>query len=322
MEGVLAAAVSQRALTVTDSQMEQVRRAARARARTDLLLERETLRAARLLEESAVPYRILKGPALAHSAYPDPMWRSFGDVDILIPPSRWYEALAILAGSGATRRLPELRPNFDARFGKDATFVTAMGWEIDLHRTLVVGPYGLWIDCDELFSRTAGTISLGASEVSVLDPHAAFVHACYTAALADDPPRLAALRDVAQLALGTTVDPDATFAMAAHWRGVGVVRRALTLASSGLGLPLGGSPVGRRFAGEVPRRDRILLATYRGQGRGYTSQLAGLVAIHGMRPKLAYLSALARPQRAYLEARGFTESSFLRHALRRVKGPR
>jgi hypothetical protein len=322
MEGILAAAVSAGALEVTDSQLDRLREVTRSRARADLLLERETVRAAGLLEAAGVPYRVLKGPAWAHTAYPDPMWRGFGDVDILVLPARWYDALEALEASGARRLFPELRPDFDGRFGKDATFVARSGWEIDLHRTLVLGPYGFWVDCDELLSRSPAFVSLGGTSVAVLDPDAAFVHACYNAALADDPPRVAALRDVAQMAIAGSVDPGETFSLAQRWKGVGVVRRALAITESALGSALHDTPIARRFAGKASTRDRMLMATYRGPGRGYTSQLAGVVALPGLRAKAAYLSALARPQRAYLDARGFSASGFLEHAIRRVGQPR
>lgn len=320
VEGVLAAAVGAGALALSDSQLSRVQEVARARARADLALERETLRTASILEAAGVKYRVLKGPALAHTAYPDPMLRGFGDVDLLIEPARWYEVLALLEQAGARRLHPELRPHFDGRFGKDATFRAESGWEIDLHRTLVLGPYGFWIDCDELFSRIPVQMELGGSHVAVLDADAAFVHACYNAALADDPPRLAAVRDVAQMVLAGAVDPEEAFRLAQRWKGVGVVRRALTLVETRISVDLSSTPVGARFWGSVSVRDRLLLRTYRGRGRGYTSQLAGMVALPGLRAKSAYLRALLRPQRAYLDARGVSASGFARHAVRRVTG--
>lgn len=319
VEGMLATAVEQGALPVTEDQLEATRMAVRSRARADLLLERETIETAALLESVHIPHRILKGPALAHSAYPDPMLRGFGDVDILVHPDCWYESLDVLQNLGATRLFPELRPGFDARFGKDATLVSHSGLEIDLHRTLALGPYGLWVDCDELFDRPAAVVSLGGTRIPVLDREAAFLHACYNAVLADDPPRLAALRDVAQMALSGSMDPEEVFLLARRWRGIGVVRRALTLTAEYLELTLACTPVGDVFAGASGPWDRFLLASYRGKGRGYTSQLAGVVAVSGLRTKLAYLSALAHPQPSYLEARGFTQMGFLEHALKKVE---
>jgi hypothetical protein len=318
-EGLLAASVGAGGLPVTDRQMIRTREVARSRASLDLDLERETVRTAKIFDQANVPFRMLKGPAWAHSVYPDPMWRGFGDVDVLVESSRWYRAVEALETSGGRRLFPELRPGFDGRFGKDATFIMASGLEIDLHRTLVVGPYGLWIDGREIFSRAPTRLDLGGYPVTTLDPQAAFLHACYNAALGDDPPRLAALRDVAQMAMSEGAAPEETFSLARRWRAVNVVRRAIDLAAGGLDLPLRQTGLGIRFAGEVGRRDRILLSTYRGRGRGYTSQLAGTIAVPGLRAKAAYLFALALPQRSYLRARGYSLISFMRHAIQRVR---
>jgi hypothetical protein len=284
----------------------------------DLLAERETVVTATVLERSGIPYRVLKGPAWAHSSYPDPMLRSFGDVDVLVPAKQWEQSVQALEASGAERLFPELRPGFDVRFGKDATYVAASGWEIDLHRTLAVGPYGFWIDSEALFARPAAEISLGGCDLPVLDPVAAYLHACYNAVLGDDPPRLPALRDVAQMGNEGSLDPDEVWSLAAGWRAVNVVRRALLLVSDRLGPDLTGA-VAKRFAGEVSGFDRLLLASYRGAGRGYTAQLAGAVALRGWRSRWAYLSALARPQDSYLAARGFSLKGFVRYGLRKAR---
>ena len=319
MEGMLAASVATAELPASEGQRESLRQVARERASMDLLVERETVRTAAILEDAGVPYRLLKGPAWAHSIYDDPSLRGFGDVDVLVESDRWDDAVRALQASGARRLFPEVRRGFDGRFGKDSTFVAPSGQEVDLHRTLVVGPYGFWIDTRELFARSPRYLTLGGHRLPVLDPDAAFLHSCYNAALGDDPPRLPALRDVAQMGMSPLVDPDETFSLADRWKATAVVRHTLRLVEEHLGIRLGRTPVGSRFAGNPSRTDRMLLASYKGAGRGYTSQLAGVVAIRGVRAKIAYLSALVHPQRSYLEARGLSPSGFLRYGLRRVR---
>lgn len=319
MEGMLAGAVVEGALAASETQMEEVRRLARSRARADLRLERETLAVSGLLDEAGISHRIIKGPAWSHSAYPDPMMRGFGDVDVLVEPRRWYEAIARLETWGAKRVLPELTPGFDARFGKDATLLSTAQIEIDLHRTLVLGPYGLWIDCDELLARPAASIRVGGASLPVLDADAAFLHACYNAALADDPPRLMALRDVAQMALAGHVSPDAVVDLTRRWRGSSVVRRAFRLVTRYLGYDMSTTPFGRAVEGQTPLGDRLLLSSYRGPARGYTSQLAGLAAIKGTRARATYLNALVRPQAAYLEARGYGRLGYARHVMGKLR---
>ena len=318
LEGLWVAAVASGSLPVSSRQMAEVRDAGRARARVDLELEREMLRVVAIFESEKIPYRVLKGPALAHGVYPDPMWRGFGDVDLLVGPDMWYRAVSVLEASGARRLTPEIRPDFDLHFGKDATLVSSQ-WEIDLHRRLVLGPYGFWAPTEEILSRPASELSIAGVNVSVLTLEDAFLNACYSAALADDPPRLIAMRDVAQIAFGEALDLDRLLETARRWSGTEVVARALSLAQRHLGVSLEATAVGSRFAG-VSRstRHRLLMASYRGAGRGYTSQLAGVVALRGVQPKISYLAALARPQKAYLSARGFTPAGFLRHAGRRI----
>jgi hypothetical protein len=319
IEGLLAAAVSTGALPVTESQHEEIREAARSRAGVDLHLGRHLLTAASMLEAAKVGFRVLKGLAWSHAYYPDPSWRGTGDVDILVAAADWYTALEVLGDAGARRSVPELGVGFDRRFGKEATLVSVSGWEIDLHRTLVVGPFGLWTDTDDLF-RGADTVTIGGVDIPVLGPNEAFLHACYNAALGDDPPRLIAVRDVCQLVLSNRLHPGAVAATARRWRGQSVVARAVSLARDVLGVDLGDHPVTGPFAGFRPSlKDRSLLASYRGPGRGYTSQLTAIVALPDSRERLAYLRALARPQPSYLAARGLPSPlAHVGHGARRM----
>lgn len=323
MEGLLVAAIEAGVVASDDSRIAEVRALGRARARVDLELERETLRTVGKLESEGVDCRVLKGPALAHLVYPNPMWRGFGDVDLLLQPESWYKAISILERSGARRVFPEIRPGFDVRFGKDATLLASSGWEIDLHHRLVLGPYGFWARSEDLFANRPAMVRLGNKDLPALEAEDAFVYACYTAALADDPPRLMALRDVAQIACANSLDVEQVVERACRWRALDVVTRALSLSENHLQVPLTETPIARRFRRVRSRAShRALMATYRGPGRGYTSQLAGVVALSGIREKLGYLTALARPQDDYLSARGFTPFGFIAHAGRRIRSRR
>ncbi len=318
IEGLLGAAVEAGAWPVTGAQYDDVREAARARASIDLFLEHELLATVRTLGDAGVACRVLKGPALAHAAYPDPAWRGFGDIDLLVRGDDWYRAIDVLQATGARRALPELRPGFDQRFGKDATLVTRSGWEVDLHRRLVVGPFGLWVDEGDLFARPT-PLSIGGVTMVTLNQEASFLHACYNAALADDPPRLIAVRDVCQVALAGAPEPSLVEEMARRWRASAVIDRALGLAGDLLGPELWRLPIGAAFATHrATARERALVASYRGPGRGYTSQLATVVAVAGAGERLAYLRALARPQPAYLAAREMSPLGYLRKAARRT----
>jgi Uncharacterised nucleotidyltransferase len=49
-----------------------------------LMLERLLLTTVAQLDSMKIPTRVLRGPAVAHTVYPDPGLRSFGDVDLLV----------------------------------------------------------------------------------------------------------------------------------------------------------------------------------------------------------------------------------------------
>lgn len=318
IEGLLSAAVAAGGWPVTADQLEEVRQAARARANVDLRLERAHLETVQLFADAGISCRVLKGQAWAHSFYSDPSWRGMGDVDLLVRGDDWYQVIDLLQSRGAHRKMPEVRPGFERRFGKEATLLDRNGWEIDLHRTLVVGPFGLWVDQDDLFARP-GSLSIGGVAVATLNEEASFLHACYNAALADDPPRLIAVRDVYQLALAAHPEPAVVEDMARHWRATAVIVRALELASNLFGQELWRLPVAAVFAARRGTAvERALVATYRGPGRGYTSQLATVAAVAGAKERLAYLWALARPEHSYLVARGLTPFTYFRTAARRM----
>lgn len=285
-----------------------------------LRVERMALRTTESLQRAGIPCRVLKGVALAHLIYDRPGSRVFADLDLLVPGDRLDAALGLLeAELGAARLQPDVRPGFTPEFGKDAT-VLIDDVEVDVHRVFVAGPYGLTIDVDDLFGDIA-EVPLGGRLVPVLGPVAMFLHACYNAALGDDPPRLGALRDLMLLAEHDPAAVAASVPIADRWRATAVVRRAAVLAVDTLGLGAD-HPLAALTGLATRRRDTWYLATYRSQARGYRRQLAALAVIPGVRPRLRYAAALVAPSRSYLASRGWTERTHLRRAVRLLTGRR
>src|SRR5262249_40331514 len=106
------------------------------------------------LERSGIDHRVFKGVALANTVYDDPSLRVFADVDVLVPSSDFADAARLLdATPGTHRALPELRPGFDTRFGREAMLRSETGLELDVHRTFVDGAYGLTVELDDLFVK-------------------------------------------------------------------------------------------------------------------------------------------------------------------------
>jgi hypothetical protein len=182
-----------------------------------LSLERELLRVCSALHDAGIGALVLKGPALAHTRYPQASWRSFRDIDLLVRSADWARACNILHSLGFPRVLPEPRHGFDLRFGKAAVHRSEVGLEIDLHRTLVLGPFGLWMKPEELFELTAD-FPLGGLMLSRLDDSGLLLNAAVHAALGWSPPLLMPLRDVAQIAWSGNVDWDAVHAWVSRWR--------------------------------------------------------------------------------------------------------
>lgn len=304
LAGLLAAAVDDGALAVTDDQRRQARDLHRDAMATALRLDRALLRAVGVLEASGIGHRVLKGAATAHTLYPDPSQRAYVDVDLLVAPGRFDDAVAALLAAGAERTFPSLRPGFEGRFGKGATLVVA-GHELDVHRSLAVGAYGLRLDPADLFA-SATPFELAGRRLLALDADARFLHACYHAALGDPVPRLVPQRDIAQHLADPADAPDAgtVLARAARWRGEAAVARGIALAAARFGLDDG--PLVRWARSHRPtRRERWVLGCYVDDGRSPAAALvAGIGSVPGVVAKVAYVRAIAVPSRAHLDKRG------------------
>jgi hypothetical protein len=89
---------------------------------------------AHLLAVAGVPTLAIKGPTVALWLYPDDT-RSWGDVDVWLPPHRMDDAVAALGGHGFT----EVFPGVDHHTSEDhavvlqRTVATTGGGEVDLH---------------------------------------------------------------------------------------------------------------------------------------------------------------------------------------------
>ena len=125
-----------------------------------LELERLLLDVADAFEAGGDPVRGAKGPAVAHTVYPDPSWRPVRRPRrARADESTGARAVALFGAGSRPRRIPEPRKGFDERFGKAAVFTTPTGQQIDLHRTLAQGPFGQWIDAGPLRTLRAASPS-------------------------------------------------------------------------------------------------------------------------------------------------------------------
>lgn len=313
LTGLATAAAEADGLRLSAEQAEELRRAHTDATTLALSLERAVLELVPCFEEEGIGFVVLKGPALAHAFYPGASWRSFSDVDLLVRTSEWRRACALLERAGFHRKLPEPRSGFDERFGKAAVHMDRRGLEVDLHRTLVVGPFGVWLPPEQLLERTEDLVLAGMS-VRRLDDTRALIHACLHAVLGWREPLLVPLRDVLQIVRAGSIDWEDLARCAARWRIRSVVGLAFETARDVLGVQL--PPEADALTRvSVPRRERRALAAYvtSRRSRGGTIR-STLSAIPGVRGKTTLLRDLLFPDREFLHARAGDggSSSYLR----------
>lgn len=293
--GLLAGAVASNDWPATDDQRDDVFRRHREWMGAALRIERRLVLVAEALDGVAVPFIVLKGTAAAHLDYHDPEHRCFGDADILVPGAHIDEARRQIEGMGGTRRYPEPRPGFDRRFSKGLSLTLPGRIEIDVHRTLASGPFGLAIDTNEL-AQNPDLFALGGRDLPALRQPHRFLHACYHSALGSATARLVPLRDLAQTAPVTNAALDDVLRVAQHWRSEAPVALAVVTAMNELGWRAP-TPLAAWAASRVASRvDNRWLAGYVGTRRAYGSQaITAIEAIPGTRARTAYLYAVLFP---------------------------
>ena len=302
LTGIAVAAALDGRLLLSDLQARTLIDRHRESMMVALSLERRLLEVAEAFADRSIRMLVLKGPAIAHAFYPDPSWRNFGDLDLLVPTDRWDEAVRLASEVGFVRDTPEPRPGFDVRFGKAATHTDPRGLVLDLHRTLAEAPFGLWIEPERLFEQTS-SFALGGMELPRLDDTTAFLHACVHASLGSRQ-LLLPLRDVAQISFTGDVDWALAATLAEEWRLRSVVRHAVgsVRAKLGIELPAAASAIGRGPRSRAEERALTIFTTDRRDNGG--EAIAALWGLPGVRRKAAYVRALVLPERRFLRARG------------------
>jgi hypothetical protein len=228
----------------------------------------------------------------------DPSWRSYQDVDVLVPHDRLLAAVDVLAGLALRPAIEPVRPGWAGRYAKSITLVHPSGMQVDVHRMLAAGVFGERLSAGCLFDA-GRQFPVGDVVLTALgDPHR-LLHACYHAALGGT--RGARhRRDVLLLASGVRVDD-----VREHW-GEGwsptVVAAAMRWAAELESLPPDWSVWLAEHVSDAA--DLALLRSYGGtfgEKAGATIRTA-----RGPVEKLRYGWALWWPSRAHLRSRGRT----------------
>lgn len=167
-------------------------------------VETVLLDVADVFDRGGVRWRLSKGSAFAHLDYPDPALRPFGDIDVIVHPDSWEPALDAAVAAGWQRDRAQLAPGFDAAYGKGATLRNDTGFELDLHRRLAIGRYGLRLDTTVFFDDVQPLRVAGRWLPAPSGP-LRLMHACFHAVLGGFQV-FRAVRDVAQMLLVSPVD--------------------------------------------------------------------------------------------------------------------
>ena len=162
----------------------------------------------------------LKGLAMIRDVYRDPGARTMGDIDLLVVPSRFDEAVALMSALGAAPAWPRPdRPVTRTRYHELPLWLEG-GLLVDLHRGLVH---------PTLFSPP------DADWPPVPSSEAHLIHAAIHAAIDGYLVKLRAVVD--GLLLAAVADPEGTVAMARRWSAMGVLERWLTILHAFAPLP-------------------------------------------------------------------------------------
>lgn len=314
--GVLAAAVASGALPAGDREIALTQEAHAEVMAVAVLLEQLLVRGSAVLTAAGVDHRVLKGSSFAHLDWPDPSMRTFNDIDLLVAGDSDVAVEAFRAVD-CTRRTAEVSRGFDRRFGKGTTLTEPSGFEIDLHRTLAAGAFGLLIKRDELLDGPQA-LRIGGTQTLALGRVQRFVHACYHAALGGVRPSHAMCRDVGELALQLRTDEmGAAHELARSWGGQAVIARALVLATDLLGLPEHHDLVRWGRAYEPTRAENRRIMAYSGPTRSFARQaLEGFRVLPSMVDRVSYARHLIFASHDHLAARDESAGRRLIHTAR------
>jgi hypothetical protein len=247
-------------------------------------------------QEAGIPILLLKGAALAESAYPDPIGRPMSDVDIWLPEKHVAMAVGLMQqlgfqAHGKRDRPPELQMLSSGEFQ-----FSRQDWGrglVELHWTPLSGWWQLraaTIDGDAAWSRKQRLASRGA-QVFQLAPEDMVLQVAVHLAV-NHQFGMTALRGLVDIALtaGTRpVDWSVVAGRAREWRVATAVWAVLDLLEQLIGVP--GAEEARRRLRPSPLR-RKLLERFVSAG----SVLAGIDLRGGRRRYLLLLLLVDRPR--------------------------
>lgn len=226
LQGQLAWAAANGDLHVTAAQREHAVDLHDTAMAACLRLEGLLLEALGALRSADVPVRVLKGSALAHTAYGDASLRVFRDIDLLVRAEDRHGVIAALRRVGLRILVPTGHGD-DYSPSRMAILRRTDGLTVDLHTKIAPSRFGSSLTTDVLFDSDTRYL-LSGREVPILTPEQQLIHACF-GALSGPRPRWVSLRDIAQLILNTEMDHKSALDEARRGATTPAVARAIRL---------------------------------------------------------------------------------------------
>ena len=283
--------------------------------RSALVCEATAVLVVEALAPAGVPVWLIKGLPVAHLDYPDPAWRTSGDVDVLVPRDALHAAVAALEARGFRRSEPAPRQGWEGRYGRAVMLRSEHDVEVDLHVAIVPGYFGAALDHRQLVEHH-DTIDLGGVQCGVLGPAARLVGSSY-AAVVSRGSTTRYLRDLAQQLLATEADWHRAVSLARTGDGESVLAAAVLEAVAAELVPAD-HPMAQWASGVVPstRARRALQYAQQGRSAGWLADARSQVMALGPLDAARFLAGAAVPPRRVRVARGLTVGRQLRRGLR------
>ena len=135
-------------------------------------LEHHSIVLAGLLGDHGIQSVLLKGGATAHLAYPDPSWREFSDIDLLVRPGDLARAIELIESASWLQGYP--LPLGHERFTHAVTFIQD-SMELDLHQRIAHRALGRLLPTEDLMAR-AVQFNVAGTALGALDDVDRFIH--------------------------------------------------------------------------------------------------------------------------------------------------
>jgi hypothetical protein len=135
--------------------LEVLRSGARRDAMVSISADGTSAAALRSLGAHGIPFLIIKGPATARF-HPEPAKRTYSDLDLLVSPRRFAEAINVLVDLGYVRKRDSepLWPMFDRLCTEGFNLHRGPIENVDLHHHVSPWQFGKHLDFDTLFERS------------------------------------------------------------------------------------------------------------------------------------------------------------------------